>query len=134
MKETAMPSARALIIDDNPSNILVLEQLLGIEDISSMRLSATADLAEQLDAIQKVEVVFLDLEMPRINGYEAVKIIKSHPNFRTAKVVAYSVHVSELNTAMDMGFDSFLGKPLNAESFPDQLQRILRGERIHYIP
>jgi two-component system cell cycle response regulator DivK len=79
-------------------------------------------------------VVFLDLEMPLTNGYVALKIIKTHLNFSTTKVVAYSVHVSELDVALDMGFDGFLGKPLNAEAFPDQLSRILNGDKVFYRP
>lgn len=129
-----MRKTQALIIDDNPTNILVLQQLLSIEDIASVAISSTRDLPFQLDSIINVAVVFLDLEMPVLNGYEAVSIIKNHPNFRMARVVAYSVHVSELNAALDMGFDGFLGKPLNAEAFPEQLARILNGERVAYLP
>lgn len=81
-----------------------------------------------------IQVVFLDLEMPAINGYEALPIIKHHPNFAHTPVIAYSVHVSEMQRALDMGFDGFLGKPLSAEAFPDQLQRILNGEQVHYLP
>ena len=129
-----MSNVKALIIDDNRSNILVLEQLLGIENIPVVKLSATANLVADLDAIRNVEVVFLDLEMPVVDGYEALRLIKAHPNFKTAKVIAYSVHVSELNNAFDVGFDGFLGKPLSAEDFPSQLSRILRGEKVKYLP
>jgi len=129
-----MPNAQALIIDDDPNNILVLQQLLGLEDVVSVKVSSTKNLSSQLDAIQNIDIVFLDLEMPTINGYEAISLIKSHPNFNAARVVAYSVHVGELNNALDIGFDAFLGKPLDAEAFPDQLRRILSGERVHYLP
>jgi hypothetical protein len=48
--------------------------------------------------------------------------------------VAYTVHVSEINTVYQMGFHSFLGKPLDSDLFPDQLARILRGERVWATP
>lgn len=127
-----MPTA--LIIDDSPTNILVLQQLLSMEDVASVTLSATRNLASQLNAISDIDVVFLDLEMPVLNGYEALKLIKSHPNFQHARVVAYSVHVSELQNALDFGFDAFLGKPLNAEAFPEYLRRILTGEKVYFLP
>lgn len=129
-----MPIAQALIIDDNASNILVLKQLLTIEDVASVTISTTKDISLQLDSINNIDIVFLDLEMPVINGYAAVNMIKAHPNFKAAKVVAYSVHVSELNNARAMGFDGFLGKPLNAEEFPGHLARILNGEKVYYLP
>jgi two-component system cell cycle response regulator DivK len=33
-----------------------------------------------------------------------------------------------------MGFDGFLGKPINADLFPDQLKRLLDGQAVWYIP
>ena len=129
-----MPIAQALIIDDNPTNLLVLQQLLGLEDVAAVTISSTKDLTFQLNSIRNIDLVFLDLEMPYLGGYDAVRVIKQHPNFQAAKVVAYSVHVSELNSAFELGFDGFLGKPLNAEAFPDQLRRILQGEQVYYVP
>jgi two-component system cell cycle response regulator DivK len=129
-----MPKAHALIIDDNRSNLVVMQQLLQLEDVAYVTMSSTKDLTRQLDAIKDIDVVFLDLEMPIVNGYDALTLIKEHPNFEHARVIAYSVHVSELHAAFDLGFDGFLGKPLSAEAFPNQLQRILNGERIGYLP
>lgn len=129
-----MPNAQALIVDDNLNNIRVLNQLLTMENIGTVRLSGTANLSNNLDSIEGIDVVFLDLEMPDSNGYEALQVIRAHPNFKSAKVVAYTVHVSEFNSALDMGFDAFLGKPVSAEAFPEQLKRILRGEKLLYLP
>lgn len=129
-----MTALTALIIDDNANNIVVLQQLLRIEGVASERLSTAKDLVSQLDKLTHIAVVFLDLEMPVVDGYEAVQIIRAHPNFKSAKVVAYSVHVSELKVVMEMGFDAFLGKPLAAEAFPEQLSRILDGEKLYFIP
>lgn len=129
-----MPNPRALIIDDNQTNILVLQQLLTMEGLTTFTMSNAKQLAFHLDSIKNIDVVFLDLEMPVVDGYAAVKVIKNHPNFLNTKVVAYSVHVSELHNAFEMGFDGFLGKPLNAEAFPEQLENILKGERVNYLP
>jgi CheY-like chemotaxis protein len=129
-----MPIAQALIIDDNANNILVLQQLLRMEGVGSVALASTANLAESLNAYEDIDIVFLDLEMPKADGYKSLPIIRSHPNFRDARVIAYSVHANEIHTALDLGFDGFLGKPLSAELFPDHLARILRGERVRYIP
>ena len=129
-----MSIAQALIIDDALTNALVLQQLLSMEDVASVTISNTKDFAFQLDSICQIDIVFLDLEMPFVDGYSALQLIKAHPNFKSAKVVAYSVHVSELHNVLDMEFDGFLGKPLNAEEFPQQLARILSGEEVWYLP
>lgn len=129
-----MPIAQALIIDDQPNNILVLQQLLRMEDVAAVTISSTKDLIFQLNSIKNIDVVFVDLEMPVMDGYKVIEVIRAHPHFGSAKVIAYSVHVTELNNAMNRGFDGFLGKPLDAEAFPEQLARILSGETVLYIP
>jgi two-component system autoinducer 1 sensor kinase/phosphatase LuxN len=129
-----MAAIRALIVDDNVTSIRVIEQLLSMENVTSVKLTSTANLSETLDKIGRVDVIFLDLEMPNLNGYEAREVIKAHPSFRHTKVVAYSVHVSELNAVMDRAFDGFLGKPLSAEAFSGHLRDILAGEKVCYIP
>lgn len=129
-----MPQVHALIIDDNAGNIGVLVQLLTLENVATTTLSQIHNLKQILDTLQTVNIVFLDLEFPQSNGYEALPIIKGHPNFQDVPVVAYTVHVNEVNEAFKLGFNGFLGKPLNAEAFPDQLARLLRGERVWHLP
>ncbi|MEM9950289.1 MAG: response regulator [Chloroflexota bacterium] len=129
-----MTAPHILIIDDNQHNILVLEQLLRMEDIQSRRLASTNQLEAKLDEFREVDIVFLDLEMPALNGYEALTVLRDHLVTKNAKIIAYSVHTSQVSTAMARGFDGFLGKPLDAEAFPQQLEKILNGETIRYIP
>jgi CheY-like chemotaxis protein len=90
----------------------------------------TAVLAKDTD----FDVIFLDLEMPGVHGYKILDSLQANSDLRSAPVVAYTVHVSEINDAKNQGFHSFLGKPLNADLFPEQLSRILMGERVWETP
>ncbi|MEL6405625.1 MAG: response regulator [Chloroflexota bacterium] len=123
-----------LIIDDNTNNILVLEQLLRLEGIQPQRLSSTNKLEVALDQFNKIDVVFLDLEMPALNGYQSLTVLRNHAVTEQSSIIAYSVHTGQISTAMERGFDGFLGKPLDADAFPQQLQKILRGEKVRYTP
>jgi CheY-like chemotaxis protein len=125
---------QALIIDDNQNNVLVLQQLLTMEGVGSSTFAATEYFDQQMDECPNMDIIFLDLEMPKINGYQALEVIRSHPRFANTLVIAYSVYATELNTALDLGFDGFLGKPLSAEEFPAQLAQIMQGQRVVYIP
>lgn len=129
-----MSNIFALIIDDNSNNILVIDQLLRIEGVQTKSLRSATSLEVALKELNNIAIIFLDLEMPDLNGYEALSIIKSHPNTQGTTVVAYSVYVSELDNVLEQGFDAFIGKPLDAEAFPNQLERILNGETVRYIP
>lgn len=128
-----MYGAHALVIDDNDDNLYVLSELLSMNGVQSYTLRRSIELLTFLQTIERLDVVFLDLEMPRMNGYEVLTSLKQHPRFGHIPVVAYTVHLSEVAVAQQIGFHSFLGKPLDADKFPDQLARILNGEPVWAI-
>lgn len=125
-----MTSIHALIIDDNEQNANVLAQLLNRQKVTSTNVVQVQRLDGVLDGLKNIDVIFLDLEMPGVDGYKVLSRLKGDNRFTSTPVVAYSVHVHEINNAHRQGFDGFLSKPLNATSFPDQLARILRGEKV----
>lgn len=125
-----MSRPHAVIIEDNTQNVQVLGSLLAKEGVTHTAILDATLVAETLQSIGRVDVVFLDLEMNSLSGYDVLEMIKAEPRFQTVPVVAYTVHVSEINTAYQKGFDSFLAKPIDSEQFSDQLARILRGERV----
>jgi len=120
----------ALVIDDNAKNLRVLTRLLSEEGVSATQVGNPRHLDDILEALSKVDVVFLDIEMPGMTGYEVLEKLKSDTRFGGVPVVAYTVHVSEINHAYQVGFDSFIGKPINPDKFPNQLASILRGEAV----
>ncbi|MEO0561934.1 MAG: response regulator [Chloroflexota bacterium] len=129
-----MTKANVLIIDANINDILVLDHLLQLEGIHSQYMESTRDLGEALNTVKTVDLIFLSLEMPGINGYQALPILRQHPNTVSARMIAYSVYIDEVATAISRGFDGFIGKPLDANTFSEQFQKILRGETVRYIP
>lgn len=125
-----MTQRHALIIDDNAKNVDVLARLLAAQRITSTQVHDPLDLEATIESMNQLDLVFLDLEMPHFNGYEVLDWLKSDARFQHVPVVAYTVHVSEINVAHQHGFDGFLGKPLRYDRFPEQLQRILNGEQV----
>jgi CheY-like chemotaxis protein len=125
-----MKQVHALVVDDNVKNLGVLSRLLARQGVVCTEASNTSQLATALKTLAEVRVVFLDLELPGINGYEIMRQLKTDARFDSVPFVAYTVHLSEINTAHQRGFHSFLGKPLDAEKFPEQLDHILNGEPV----
>jgi len=121
---------QALIIDDNPANLAVLEQALELEGVTPLLYSTPKNIEAILDEVGQIDIVFLDLEFPNYNGLDLIKEFKQDPRLADVPFVAYTVHTSEQNEAQEAGFHSFLGKPLDVDRFPEQLQRILSGEPI----
>jgi two-component system, cell cycle response regulator DivK len=74
----------------------------------------------------------MDLRLPHEDGYEALRQIRANPRLRDTIVVVVTAQASpaEMQKAREAGFDGFLSKPLDADRFPEQIQRILQGERV----
>lgn len=121
-----MALLHALIIDDDAYSIHVMERLLDQEDISYTAVADPTRLEEILQTLNTVDIVFLDLEMPKLDGYEVLAILKKHIDAKVP-VVACTVHTAEINNTRRQGFFSFVAKPLDLDRFSDQLHRILNG-------
>lgn len=124
-----MSQAHALLIDDNRQNLRVLRQLLTKQGVTSTDVLNSSDLNRALSILDSVDVIFVDLEMPDLDGY-GVKDMLRASHLADAPIIAYTVHVSEINHTRQLGFDGFLGKPLDSLRFPNQLARILNGEPV----
>ncbi len=125
-----MSPLHSLVIDDNVKNVSVLVRLLAEQGVTSSQLIIPKQLESVLDSMDKADVVFVDLEMPGIDGFTVLEKLKADARFQGVPIVAYTVHVSEMNAAYQRGFDGFIGKPLDPDRFPEQLARILRGEPV----
>lgn len=125
-----MSQPHALIVEDDSNNMQVLASLLSKEGFTSTEILDSRLVEQALQTIDQVDVVFLDLEMQSLNGYDILEMLKADNHLRSVPVVAYTVHVSEINAAYESGFHSFLAKPLDSDRFPEQVAKILQGERV----
>ncbi len=123
-----MAIAHALIIEDDAKNMKILAQLLALEDVTSTGVLDPNNLMDALQSLDQLDVIFLDLELPHANGYEIIQTLQEMGI--SVPIVACTVHTSQMDTAQDKGFHSFIGKPLQADRFPEQLRQILNGEPV----
>ena len=131
---TSFENVRVLVIEDDETSVFVLRNMLEQMGIELDVILHDATMLDQIRKLDRMDVIFLDLEMPRLNGYEILATLKSLPELQDVPVIAYTTHISHMNQARVAGFDSFLGKPLNRQRFPSQLQRILAGETVWEVP
>jgi len=127
-------SKLALVIDDDVKSIKVMQQLLEYVEVESIAIPDSYRLEELLQGVAVPDVIFLDLEMPRSNGYSVLEFLQGDSRFKEVPVVAYTTHISHLNDARDAGFHSFLGKPVDGDLFPENLAKILQGVPVWEVP
>src|SRR5512135_3072474 len=128
-----MSTLHALIIDDQRSNVEVLAMLLAEEGFTFSAVDSPGRVTATLSQMSHIDVVFLDLEFPNADGLKLIQELRLDPRLQGVPIVAYTVHTSQINEAKEAGFDGFLGKPLDARQFPDQLKRILNHESVWSI-
>jgi PAS domain S-box-containing protein len=110
--ESGSPAPRVLIIDDIKENRLFLtERLSGI----GFEVREAIDGETGLECFKewKPDVVLMDLRMPGMGGWEAIRRIRKEPAGKSTLIVAVSASVfkEDRQQALDCGANSFLGKP-----------------------
>ena len=123
-----MTTVCALVVDDNSQNLRVLTQLLSKNGLECFEVSDPKAVRGLLPSLNRVDVVFLDLEMPGLDGFKVKDLLRE--SLGSTPIIACTVHVSEMDVVRDAGFDGFLGKPIDRVRFPELLSRILRGEHV----
>ena len=104
-----------LIVDDDP----MIRKLIAttLEDVSGYRLTEASNGAEAVErAVEaRPEIVFLDVDMPRVNGIEACRRMRSEPRLADVTIVVLTGQSGESaqRQAQSAGADVFLTKPFS---------------------
>ena len=119
-----------LIVENEPLDGQVLGSLIKSLNITYSIVTDGADVIGHLDELANVDVVFLDLEMPKVDGFELLQAIQVDGRFGHIPIIAYSSHGNAMNEAHAAGFHGFLTKPIDGNSFASYLDSILAGEGV----
>lgn len=98
-----------------------------------------ADSDHMIERLQELpgrpDIIFLDIHMKPYDGFTVLEMIREHPEFNNLRVIALTASVmnDEVYRLQTSGFDGAVSKPINHQTFPDIIDRILEGERIWHI-
>ena len=126
-------SASVLVVEDNLNNYLLITRLLAYLGVKNCEWKASGwQVLEFANSLPEVDLVLMDIHLPEEDGYQALARLRAHPKFHNTKIVAVTAEATESNLqrARSAGFDGFIGKPLGADRFPDQIKQILRGSEV----
>jgi two-component system chemotaxis response regulator CheY len=108
-------SRTILVVDDDP----MIRKLIAttLEDVSGYRLQEAGDGFEAVERAVDVrpEIVFLDIDMPRLNGIETCRRLRSDPATAGSTIVMLTGDSGDVaeRSAQDAGADLFLTKPFS---------------------
>lgn len=123
--------AVVLVVEDNVSNFVLIARMLGFLGIHCEWKTSGYEVVEYADTLPKVDLILMDIRLPYEDGYTALKKIRNS-RLKDVPVIAVTAEASpeQMNKARQAGFNGFLGKPLDPDQFPDQIQPILNGEPV----
>lgn len=116
-----------LCIEDNPNNLRLLELITSQVEGLAMISAHTAELGIELAKSQQPDIIVLDINLPGMNGIEAVQALKLDPQTLHIPVVALSAAATEadIETGMAAGFMRYLTKPIQIQEFLDAVSSAL---------
>ncbi len=121
-----------LVVEDNVSNFVLIARMLGFLGIHCEWKTSGYEVVEYADTLPRVDLVLMDIRLPYEDGYGALRKIRQSPRLKEVPVMAVTAEASseQMEKARKSGFNGFLGKPLDPDRFPDQIQRMLSGEAV----
>jgi CheY-like chemotaxis protein len=123
---------RILVADDIVENRGILVRFLrplGFEVMEAMDGAQAVALA----ASEPPDLVLMDLVMPVLDGFEAIRQLRAHPRFDSRPIVAFSASAFDVTRAQSeqAGADAFLSKPVDFDALLETLARHLHLKWIH---
>ncbi|MFT6071183.1 MAG: signal transduction histidine kinase/CheY-like chemotaxis protein [Bacteriovoracaceae bacterium] len=113
-----------LIVEDNPVNLTLMETL--VKQLGhNVRLAVNGKEALEIMETQSFDIVFMDIQMPIMDGIECTKnILKIYGEQRPA-IVAVTANVHQREECIELGMDDFIGKPINVSKIKRSLRRLI---------
>lgn len=118
-----------LYVEDNPSNLRLMEMIVSRIEGLSMLSAHTAELGIEIAKSKIPDVIILDINLPGMDGFEALKELRSLDETMDIPVLALSAAATKHNIEQGMkaGFRNYLTKPMQVLEVTDAIKKALGG-------
>jgi CheY-like chemotaxis protein len=118
--------SKVLIAEDNPVNRELLRELLESRGYSVTEASDGQEALKLLEE-SRPDLLLLDLDMPVLDGFGAVRKIRESPGLASLPVLAVTAYAmrGDREKVLDSGFDGYLSKPIQSRLLFEELERFL---------
>jgi len=117
-----------LVVEDNERNLKLLRDVLEYAGYD-VRVARTAEDGITVAVKEPPHLVLMDLQLPGIDGMEALRRLRENPRTADIPVVAVTAQAmkQDRERALDAGFNGYIEKPISVRAFPDQVRSFLSG-------
>ncbi len=117
---------KILLVEDNPQNRYLVTFLL---EKNGYEVVVAEDGEEAIGAVAEhvPDLILMDVQLPKLDGYEATRRIKSDPRFTAIPLVALTAHSmkGDRGKAMAAGCDDYVTKPVDADQLIGRIKDLL---------
>lgn len=117
-----------LIVEDNEKNLKLVRDVLQVKGYRTLE-AGTAEDGIRLAQENKPDLVLMDIELPGMNGIDALRLLRADPATAAIPVAAVTASVMQQDRRVitEAGFDAYVSKPINVKEFLDTVRALLEG-------
>jgi signal transduction histidine kinase/ActR/RegA family two-component response regulator len=122
--------ATLLHVEDNPANRALVARILERRPHISIIAADTAEKGLELARTRDPDLIVLDINLPGMDGYEALALLHSYPDTRNIPVIALTANAmpSDVKRGLEAGFLQYLTKPIDVKEFLRTIDLFLSGQ------
>jgi len=121
---------KILIAEDEEDILELLSVIFG--DLGDYEILCARDGQEALriTRVDNPDIILLDIQLPKLNGYEVCKLVKSDPTMSQTKVLMISgmAQKSDRHKAQEVGADGYIIKPFSSIELVEKVEELLRSK------
>jgi len=112
-----------LYVEDNPANMKLVEQLIARHPDMRLLTAVNGNSGIEMARASRPDVILMDINLPGISGFEALKILRSDPDTAHIPVIAVSANAMPLDVqrGLKAGFFRYITKPIKVNEFMEAL-------------
>ena len=119
-------AVKIIVVEDNEKNLILIKDVLkyyGYEVIEAENGKIGVELAKQ----RLPELILMDIQMPVMDGFTAIAMLKGDPATRSIKVLALTSFAmkGDKEKIMQAGFDDYIAKPINTRTLPEIVKKYI---------
>jgi len=121
---------KVLIVEDNSQNMKVA--LMALRPHGYKLLEAIdGEEALGIAVRDKPDLIIMDMQLPKISGFEATKKLRQMPAFHHIPIVAVTAYAmkGDQEKAIEAGCDAYIAKPINTRELPKVVAEMLSGQK-----
>ena len=128
---TGGPLRTLLYVEDNPANLALVEQLIARRADMRLLTAVNGTLGIEVARTSQPDVILMDINLPGINGIEALTILREDPATAHIPIVALSANAMprDIKKGLEAGFFHYLTKPIKVNEFMDTIDVALEFTR-----